>query len=462
MSTPRIVAVAHAIAVLHSTAAACAEAQTLTYSTNGDTALAALIEEAVERNPQLRAARLEWVAAEARIPQASVLPNPTVSFTQHVLGPQTRVGPQFSNISLSQSMPWFGTLADRAAMAESESAIRGESYQALRAEIVRRVKLAWYDLIYLDRALRVTGEEEELLRHYESLARARYSQGSGQLQEAVKLQAEITRVLNRRQELLQQRTDTEALLNHLTARQIGAAIAPVLDVGYRPQDPIDAETLQEIGLAVRPEIAAARMGVERSRHAVSLANRRSRPGLTVGIAWGAVLPRRDDPGLALPPAGNGRDHFSLTLGASIPFSRTANRAAVEEASAKLAAAEETYRDLTAGAAMGVRTAAFRLETVARQLDLFERALIPQAEHALRTTEEAYSTGVTGVVELLDSERLLLDVRLGFARLQSDYMKASAEMERATGSPFPTSAGNDGTSAGGPTFLVGSGSKEVGS
>jgi outer membrane protein TolC len=41
-----------------------------------------------------------------------------------------------------------------------------------------------------------------------------------------------------------------------------------------------------------------------------------------------------------------------------------------------------------------------------------------------------------VLELLDSERTLLEVRLSLAQFQSDYMKTLAEVERATGAAFP--------------------------
>ena len=92
-------------------------------------------------------------------------------------------------------------------------------------------------------------------------------------------------------------------------------------------------------------------------------------------------------------------------------------------------------------ALAVRSTAFRIATIDRQLALFERALLPQAEQALHATEEAYSGGVTGVLELLDSEEVLLDVRLGRARLRADYMKALAEMEWAIGSAFPEEEGS---------------------
>ena len=440
MSMQRTMAVALAIAIPSYITPPPAAAQSPPYATHGDPVLAALIGEALEGNPRVRAALLESRAAESRVLQAATLPDPALSFTQHVMGPQTRVGPQFSNVSVTQSLPWFGTLSDRRAVASAASAIQSESYHEQHAEVVRQVKLAYYDLAYIDEALRITGEEEQLLLHYEALARARYSQGFGQQQEVVKLQAEVTRVLNRRHELLRQRIDFEAALNVLANRPVNTPVPPVA-MGERPAVSLDDERLHATGLRERPEVRSARLRIERDEHGVSLARRRYRPGLTVGVAWGSVLGRRDDPGRENPPPGNGRDTWSLTLGASIPVFRGSYDAGVREAAARLSAAEETYRDAANGVALAVRSTAFRLTTIEGQLALFERALLPQAEQALHATEEAYSGGVTGVLELLDSEEVLLDVRLGLARLRTDYMKALAEMERAIGSAFPEEEGS---------------------
>ena len=440
MSFLRIMAVASAIAVSDSTAVPGAAAQSASYATHGDPALAALITEALDGNPRVRAAFLETQAARLREPQAATLPDPTLSFTQHVRGPQTRVGPQMSSISVRQALPWFGTLSDRGAIAATASAMRNESYHEQRAEVVRQVKLAYYDLAYLDEALRITEEDEQLLLHYEALARARYSQGFGQQQEVVKLQAEVTLVLNRRRELMRQRTDFEAALNVLADRPVNARIPPVR-ISERPAAPLDDERLHAIGVDGRPEVRSARLRIEGDEHAVSLARRRYRPAFTVGVAWGNVLGRRDDPGRADPPPDNGRDTYSLTLGASIPVFRASYDAGVREAAARMSASEEAYRDAVNGVAFAVRTTAFRLTTIEGQMALFERTLLPQAERALSATEEAYATGVTRVLELLDSEEMLLDVRLGLARLRTDYMKALAEMERAIGSAFPEEEGS---------------------
>ncbi len=66
-------------------------------------------------------------------------------------------------------------------------------------------------------------------------------------------------------------------------------------------------------------------------------------------------------------------------------------------------------------------------------------MIPQAEQVLESSEAAYETGKLTFLELLDSERFLLSVRYGYARIRSDYLIAQANMERALGTRFPEKA-----------------------
>ena len=104
-------------------------------------------------------------------------------------------------------------------------------FEARKAEIVRQVKLAYYDLAYLDRAIAITQEDQLLLEHYEKLAEVHYTQGIGLQQAAVKLQAEITRDRNRLEQLRRQRVDAEAALNALLSRPAQSPIAKMRHAG---------------------------------------------------------------------------------------------------------------------------------------------------------------------------------------------------------------------------------------
>ncbi|TDI55398.1 MAG: TolC family protein [Acidobacteria bacterium] len=300
---------------------------------------------------------------------------------------------------------------------------------------MRQVKLAYFDLGYIDRALAVTSQDQELLRLYETMAEARYSQGVGLQQAVIKLQAEITRVMSRSKELERQRVDAEATLNVLRDRPADEPISFVSLVRH-PVEEIDAKQLYAIGRNERPEVKAAFLRIETNEKSIQLAERQYWPDFSLGASWGNVLGRRDEAGRMNPPPDNGKDVYSLSVGVNIPIFRSKYDAGVQEATERFAAARQAYRSTVNNVGLAVRSIGFRLETIDDQIALFERALLPQAEQALLSTESAYATGTIGVLDLLDSERMLLEVRLGLARLESDYMKALAEMERSIGSAFP--------------------------
>ncbi len=405
------------------------------YTVNGDARLESLIVDALERSPDVQQSFSHYQAALQRIPQATSLPDPMLDLTQHVRTPETRVGPQSTVVSLSQRFPWFGKLSDKGKVAAKEAAALAEFHEASRAEVVRQVKLAYYDLSYIDRAITITQEDELLLRHYEKLAQARYSQGVGLQQGIVKLQAEITRDLNRLRILRRQRVDAEATLNTLRAHPVESPV-PLVELPQRPKVNINFNSLYATGKSTRPEVRAAFLEIERNEKRIHLAKRQYWPDFTIGASWGNVRSRNDLFGVLNPPENNGKDVYSLTVEVNLPLFRSKYDAGVQEAAESFSASRQAYRSTVNTVERSIRSVGFHIQTIEEQIGLFEKALLHQAEQALRSAEAAYSTGTVGVIDLLDGERMLLEVRLGLARLNTDYMKALAEMERAIGSAFP--------------------------
>jgi len=124
------------------------------------------------------------------------------------------------------------------------------------------------------------------------------------------------------------------------------------------------------------------------------------------------------------------------VGINIPIRRDKYNAGVLEATEGLIANRKQYLNIRNEMEFSIRDQAIRIETLWEQVELFEEVLIPQAEEALRSTESAYETGQLGALDLLDSERVLLELRLINARYYADYLRALANLERAIGTKFP--------------------------
>lgn len=400
-----------------------------TYTTNADARLAEMIAEALDRNPRVRESSARYRAGLQRIPQVSALPDPMVEVTQNFRSPETTM------VSLSQHFPWFGKLGDQSDVASKEADAIRKMYDAQKAEVVRQVKLAYYDLGYVDRAISITREDQALLENYETMAEAQYAQGTGLQQAVVKIQAEITRDRNRLEILRQQRVDAEAALNQLRNRPPETPISP-LSLGTRPEVELPLKELYALGRDRRPEVTAAFLQIEKNEKRIQLARKQYWPDFTVSTGFVNVGGRNDPADRLNPMPGNGKNIYKFGVSVNLPLSRRKYDAGVWEATEEVLAAREAYRDTVNETERSIRSVEFRIRTVQEQLSLFERTLLPQVEQSLRSAEAAYSTGQLGVLDLLDSERVLLDVRLGLAQLLADYMKSLAEMERAIGAPFP--------------------------
>ncbi|MDP6605770.1 MAG: TolC family protein [Dehalococcoidia bacterium] len=406
-----------------------------TYSANGDPRLGTLIEVALARNTEILGSTADYRAAQTRVAQVGTFPDPVVGITQSLWSPETRVGPVGTVLSFSQQVPWFGKRDDDEAIVASEAEAARYVHGAAEAEVVRRLKVAYYDLAFLDRAIDITEEDRELLGHYETLAQARYAQGVGLQQAVLKLQAELTRSIDRLATLRQRRSDAAAILNTLLDRPPDLPVEPVASTVVL-NAALFWERLYTMGRENRPEVNAALRRIDARETGVTAAERRYLPDVTFGAGVSLIGNRNDPAGIVNPPPDNGKNAITLSLGLSLPLFRDKYDASTAEAAERLVAARQRHRGAINQVEVEIRSHGTRLQTLRDQLALFTDLLLPQAQQTLASSEAAYSTGTIGVLDLLDSERVLFDVQVGLAQLRSDYMKTLADLERAVGTAFP--------------------------
>jgi outer membrane protein TolC len=238
--------------------------------------------------------------------------------------------------------------------------------------------------------------------------------------------------------LRQQRDTLAARLNTLMDQSPETPIPPVRPVAS-PTDlaaALDLQELYALAEANRHEIRAADALIERSEASAALAKKNYWPDIVVGAGLVNVGRRGDPAGVAAPPPDNGKNAWTVSVGLTLPIWRDKLKAAVRQADQERTAQQDTRAKIVNDFEFDVRDQVIRLQTLADQIRLFADVLLPQAREAQRSTEAAYQTGQVGVLDLLDSERVLLDVRLANERQRTDYLVALAELERAIGTRFP--------------------------
>lgn len=397
-------------------------------------ALREFVLRAIDANPGLKEAEARYRAALQKVPQVTALPDPAISFTQMLQSVETRVGPQRNTVMVGQAFPWFGKLDLRGQVATADAAAALEMWQARRRDVIAQVKSDFYNLGYVDMAIAVTEEERSILEHYERLARDRYASGTGLQQAVIKVQAELTKILNRLFVLRQQRETLVTRLNTLTDRAPNEPVPVVTlaDPPVEPAVPMELSELAGTGEANRHEVKAADALIGRAERSIALAARNYWPDFVIGAG---VINVGGSQAMT-PPADSGKNAWTVSLGVTLPIWRDKLRAGVRQAGEEMAAQQQARAKLVNDVEFEVRDQIVRLQTLADQIRLFRDVLLPQAREAQRSTEAAYETGQVGMLDLLDSERVLLEVRLANERQRVDYLVSLSELERAIGARFP--------------------------
>jgi outer membrane protein TolC len=135
--------------------------------------LRSLVREAMENNPDIRAAQQRWEAAKAVVPQVKTLPDPMLN-----LGYENKEEREVT-YGFSQEIPFPGKLRLRGGVATREAERMEQEYLAVPLRIVARLKEAFYDLAFIHTSIETVEKNRRVLLDFVQTAEARYAVGRG-------------------------------------------------------------------------------------------------------------------------------------------------------------------------------------------------------------------------------------------------------------------------------------------
>lgn len=392
---------------------------------SADFSLEVLLREARERNPDIQAAEQAWRAAEAGAPQAGSLPDPQVRYTLFGRSIETRLGPQRNKFSLTQTIPFFGKLPLKERIAAAEARVSLSRYRGVVADVMLEVKDRFFTLLWLDRTTGLLEKEADVIDGLIRVATVKYQAGKASQQDVLKAQLELTRLQDRLLGLLQSRRSAASQLNALLNRPPETEVPPLEFGGGLPAED-GREGFRAAALANRPEIAQFEYMVSRDRRRLDLAEKNYYPDFQVMVEY-------VDIGVGTTPdPRDGRDAWMASVGMNIPLWRKKLRAGKAEAQTRLRASEKSLAALQRKTEALVHELHDEMATAEEQLALYADVLLPQAEQTLKASEAGYLAGKVDFLTLLESQRMILTIRMGMERIFSEIWKTNARLERLTG------------------------------
>jgi cobalt-zinc-cadmium efflux system outer membrane protein len=380
------------------------------------------IERAEVASPGLQALREQAMAAEARVDGAAALPDPKLQLTYFGESVQTRTGPQESIYSLNQMVPWPKKLSTRKALAETQRSLMSERYELGASNLERDVTHRYVEVAYLEKAVQSTQANLDLIADTYAIVEEQV-RGGKSLNALLRLEVERERVSDHMDRLQQQRVEQRerlAAMLVMEAEELGTSFE-------LPQQRVSWSDGQSLFVALEssnPELQALRQRIAGSGEQVQLARLSRYPDFTFGLKYIEV----GDEGMA-PDAGT--DPWAVTVALSLPVWSGKNRAALASAKAERRAIEQMYQErLLQLKAELVSLLARRADNEKRKLR-YQEDLIPLAEQALENSRTAYEGNRLSVLELIDSERALLELNLNYWRAVAHVLQIDASIQALT-------------------------------
>ena len=395
-----------------------------------------LVGDAMRENPQLKSARAKWEAMKERPAQERTLPNPMLTYSgMDMIDGGTWPDTQEKRIMLQQEFPWFGKLGLKGKVAEKDAESMQREYEGMQREVIMMVKESYFDLYATQRALSITRAEEDVLKQMQKIAEAKYGVGEITQQDVLKAQAEISMLKARVLELEQQQTVLKAKLNQLLNRRADSSLGLAVT---EPQREFEFQADQLFGLAEknRPEIKQARAQIERSQRERDLMKKEFLPDYRLGVEYRNV-------GVDWSNFSRSDDMVMFTIGIDLPIWQTKYRAGVREANKMIESTQAALEAAETQTSYDVQDASFKLLTARRSLDLYKSALVPQAEARFDASEAGYRTGKVDFLDLLESERFLLNARVMAVMAEGNVGMQLARLERAVGTDLKPSTDSGG-------------------
>ena len=387
--------------------------------------LGGLYDQLARSSPRISAAAALARAAEARVPGASLLPDPQLQLgfmnrQLPSLRPMEVIG--MTQLQLMQMIPTAGKLSLSGQVAGAQAGAARARADEVRWEQRSRVAMAFYDFYQADRNAAIASETKRLLQDVAKTAQTMYEVGGGRQADVLRSQVEIARMTADVVRMGSMRLAMSARL--AAALDVPLDSAPVARPALPalPDSLPTLDSLARLAESFRPMIRAGELDLRAAEATARRLAKEIWPDLQVGVQYaqqGGVM---------------GTERMgSLMIGATVPIYAKRRQLKMRDEGAAMQAMATS--DL---AAMRADTRGRVLELYAdfvRARDLralYRATVLPQARASVTSSLAAYRVGDVNFMTLLDNQMTVNRYRQELFTLEAEQGKALAELEMLVG------------------------------
>ncbi len=377
---------------------------------------------ALEHHPGLRAFAWEVRAAEARELQAGLGPNPELEMefanfagSRHFSGTRSLE----TTLSLAQTFPLGGDIERRRELAGVQAQMAGWDYEAARLEVLTEVTRHYVALLGAQRKIQLARESLTLAEQVRDATDRRIRAGDAPPIDAARAGVPVATAqveLKRAERRLQAARRQLALMWSSGEAEFDAAEGSLDSI----HPPPPAERLAAL-VSENPQVARWAVEISARRAEAELAKAEAMPDITARA--GVKYDNADAAG-------------ALILGISLPLPVFDQRQG-DVLAARLSenAATQQRRDAARRVEAALSQAYARMSTGFDEAGAIRDLALPPAREAFELTRRAFEKGDLALIDVLDAERTLVELRSDYIDALVDFHRAVTETEGLIGRPL---------------------------
>lgn len=378
------------------------------------------IQTAIQNNPQLRRSALE-VSQNRALQGTAFDPGKTdITITQD----PTSGGNIDNSLGITQSFAFPTVYSAQRKALNAQTALSEKAKVISEKELIRRVKLAWYQLLYAQSKLAQLASQDSLYRQFSERAALRYKTGETSYLEqlsAVNAHREI--------QVARKQAEADVLIGRQELQQLMAVnylptvvLSPLTKIDFiRPDSSMVSGHPQLAYYQQRGALADAQLNLEKSRYL---------PSFSVGYRQQLLVG-------AFNPANINRNYFPGTrvggfeIGLAVPLFFGAQKSKVKAAQVgqQIAQAEQQNSALLLNKQYS--QALQELAKYDEAVRYYELSGLKQAAEQVRIAQFAYSKGEIGYIEYIQNMSQAMNIRLAYLTALRDYNQTVIELSYLT-------------------------------
>jgi len=386
------------------------------------------------RNPAILSAQKKVRAEIESFNQVMDLDENLKQYSAFTEGIDLKTGPLKMKASIKQTYLFPGLTSLKGRIISQQVAVLVEKMNIARKDVITQTRKAYWDIVFIEQSIKITSETIDAFNRLKSVATALYKSGKTSYQDIIKINIKIEILKEELVTLSSKKRNIEVKLFELLNLPSNAEIGKI--IVHNPYKKISSPVdLYSLARQNRQELKVIRHKISKIQHMIEMSESMIQEPFTLNFslyedeAVNMVGTEAKKPGFQEKTMASMKNKTALKpwYGIDDPW--------LNQTKQKFLSLKQILVKQENATDRMVRNAWFSVNKNTRELDLYQKKILPLSKSSLEVTTREYEAGSIPFSQVIDSYTYWLKVKLTIIKKQTDLGISTANLEKIIGKSF---------------------------